>query len=117
MGIQYFLTYADNNAIEFFKKQGFNEKGYMPQGRWKGYIKDYNGSTMMQCQIVHDVDYVNISEILKQQRDAIIEKIHSVINLKVQPGLNFAEGRVFEFDEIPGLKEAGWTLKTYDQAK
>ncbi|TNV79552.1 hypothetical protein FGO68_gene3569 [Halteria grandinella] len=118
VGIQYFLTYADNNAIEFFKKQGFNEKGYMPQGRWKGYIKDYNGSTMMQCQIVRDVDYVNISEILKQQRDAIIAKIKSVINLKVQPGLVF-EGRKgpYEFDEIPGLKEAGWTIKTYEQAK
>ena len=43
------MTYADNNATEFFKKQGFNQKGYMPEPRWKGYIKDYNGSTMMQC--------------------------------------------------------------------
>jgi histone acetyltransferase len=46
-GLQYFLTYADNNAIEFFRKQGFNQKGYMPENRWKGFIKDYNGSTMM----------------------------------------------------------------------
>jgi histone acetyltransferase len=22
-GIQYFMTYADNNAIEYFRKQGF----------------------------------------------------------------------------------------------
>ena len=41
------MTYADNNATGFFKKQGFNQDGYMPEGRWKGYIKDYNGSTMM----------------------------------------------------------------------
>jgi histone acetyltransferase len=81
-GIQYFMTYADNNAIEFFKKQGFNKEEYMPQSRWKGYIKDYNGSTLMQCKIMRDVDFVNISEILKQQRDAIIAKIHSVISLK-----------------------------------
>ena len=40
-GIQYFLTYADNNAIEFFSKQGFNDKGNMPESRWKNYIKEY----------------------------------------------------------------------------
>lgn len=55
----------------------------MPEARWRGYIKDYNGSTMMQCQIVKDVDYVNISEILLQQREAIINKINQVINRKV----------------------------------
>ena len=33
-------------------------------------------------------------------------------------GLKFSEGKSeYEFDEIPGLKEAGWTLKTYEQAK
>jgi hypothetical protein len=25
LGMQYFATYADNNAIEFFKKQGFTK--------------------------------------------------------------------------------------------
>ena len=51
--IHYFLTYADNNAIEYFRKQGFQKQPtpprFMPETRWKGYIKDYNGSTMMQC--------------------------------------------------------------------
>lgn len=61
----------------------------MPEARWKGYIKDYNSSTMMQCMIVKDIDYVNISEILQQQRDALIAKINSVINKRVYPGLKF----------------------------
>ena len=120
-GLQYFLTYADNNATEFFKKQGFNQKGYMPETRWKGYIKDYNGSTMMQCQIVKDVDYVNISDILRQQREAIIRRIHAVINKKIYEGLKFEEAdsrkQALSFDEIPGLKEAGWSLKAYEEAK
>jgi histone acetyltransferase len=68
-GLQYFLTYADNLAIEFFKKQGFNQKWYMPEPRWKGYIKDYSGSTMMQCLIHKDIDYVNLSDTLKAQKD------------------------------------------------
>lgn len=118
-GIQYFLTYADNNATGFFKKQGFNQDGYMPEGRWKGYIKDYNGSTMMQCQIVKDVDYSNISQILQLQKEAIINKINSIINKRIYPGLKFVEGddRTYAFDEIPGLKEAGWTQKAYEQVK
>ncbi len=92
----------------------------MPEPRWKGYIKDYNGSTMMQCQIVKDIDYVNISEILRQQRDSIISKILDVINQQVHPGLKWAEEEKrdeFEFDEIPGLREAGWTKKSYELAK
>jgi histone acetyltransferase len=90
----------------------------MPESRWKGYIKDYNGSTMMQCKIVRDVDYSNISNILQQQRDTIIAKINSVINQRIYPGLKFSgENDSYDFDEIPGLKEAGWTHRSYDIAR
>lgn len=51
----YFLTYADNNAIEYFRKQGFTKCPTLPESRWKGYIKDYNGSTMMQCTVQRHV--------------------------------------------------------------
>ena len=27
----------------------------MVEHRWKGFIKDYNGSTMMQCKIERDI--------------------------------------------------------------
>lgn len=64
-----------------------------------------------------DIDYVNVSEILRQQRDAIMAKINSLINKRVYPGLKFEGDRPFDFEEIPGLKEAGWTPKSYEQAK
>ena len=63
---------------------------------------------------------MNISEILRQQRDCIIAKILDVINKQVHQGLKWSEEEKreeFEFDEIPGLKEAGWTKKSYDLAK
>lgn len=41
----------------------------MPEARWKGYIKDYNGSTMMQCIIHKNIDYVNISQTIRNQKD------------------------------------------------
>jgi len=73
-GIDYFLTYAfgfhvgkpstmfvasfrcaDNYAIGYFKKQGFTQHITMPKDRWFGYIKDYDGSTLMECKINQNV--------------------------------------------------------------
>lgn len=64
--LHYFLTYADNNAIEYFRKQGFTKCPTMPESRWKGYIKDYNGSTMMQCKIHGDTQYSTVYEDIRK---------------------------------------------------
>ncbi len=40
------------------------------------------------------------------------------MNKQVYPGLNFSEEekrQEFDFDEIPGLREAGWTKAAYEQ--
>jgi hypothetical protein len=34
IGIHYFLTYADNYAIGYFKKQGFSKQLSMPREQW-----------------------------------------------------------------------------------
>ncbi len=34
-GIEYFITYADNYAIGYFKKQGFTKAISMPKGRYQ----------------------------------------------------------------------------------
>ena len=74
----------------------------------------------MQFEIIKDIDYANIYSILRQQRDSIIAKILEVINKQVHPGLQFDEEEKkreepLEFDEIPGLREAGWTKPAYEQ--
>jgi len=76
--LNYFLTYADNNAIEYFRKQGFTKCPTMPEARWKGFIKDYNGSTMMQCKIERDVKHQTIYEDVRKQRDVSQSTIDSV---------------------------------------
>jgi histone acetyltransferase len=48
-GIQNFLTYADNYAIGYFKKQGFTTDITLEKALWMGYIKDYEGGTLMQA--------------------------------------------------------------------
>ena len=70
----------------------------------------------MQCRIIKDVDYVNISETLRKQKEAIIDKINEVMLKKRFDGLAFT-GDVYAFEEIPGLTEAGWDAKAYEEAK
>ena len=93
----------------------------MPETRWKGYIKDYSGSTMMQCKIHNGIDYAEISNTIKEQRAFVINKIHYIMNRQIYPVLDFATKRdqdfSFEFHEIPGLLEAGWTKKDYEEVK
>ena len=62
--ITHFLTYADNYAIGYFEKQGFTKQVTLPQNQWKGYIKDYDGGTLMEC-IIHDqMNYLRVREML-----------------------------------------------------
>ena len=69
------MTYADNLALGYFRKQGFSKDCRMPPDRWKGYIKDYEGGTMMECFIHPTIDYARVSDIIKKQKEVIINRI------------------------------------------
>ncbi|AFZ80086.1 hypothetical protein BEWA_029360 [Theileria equi strain WA] len=118
-GIEYFLTYADNFAIGYFRKQGFSQKITMPRERWFGYIKDYDGGTLMECYISPNINYLRLSEMLSRQKAVVMQCIEAIKPLKVYDGLTvFAESSkdsqkkprcTLVPSEIPGLIEAGWT--------
>jgi histone acetyltransferase len=113
--MMYFLTYADNFAVGYFKKQGFTKDITLDRSVWAGYIKDYEGGTIMQCTLLPKVDYVKVKEIAAMQREAILSKIrqksksHMVHNglPQFQPGQ--PGGIVLDPRDVPGLKESGWT--------
>jgi N-acetylglutamate synthase-like GNAT family acetyltransferase len=110
--LEYFLTYADNYAIGYFQKQGFSKNIAMPKERWVGYIKDYDGGTLMECYIHPGMDYHNVSQVVAKQRSFIYEQLR----LKSQsgvvyPGLEMFNdgGRLQSVMEAPGVQAAGWT--------
>jgi len=110
-GIDHFLTYADNYAIKYFAKQGFSKVLSMCPDRWKGWIKDYDGATLMECAIAREVNYLQLSELLAAQRHAVFERVSLISGThKVYPGIN-----TFPMDpsQIPGLAEAGWNAAQY----
>lgn len=110
--ILYFLTYADEYAIGYFKKQGFSKDIKVPKSRYLGYIKDYEGATLMECELNPRIPYTELSHIIKKQKEIIkklIERKQAQIR-KVYPGLTcFKEGvRQIPIESVPGIRETGW---------
>jgi histone acetyltransferase len=40
-----------------------------------GYIKDYDGGTLMECYIHPAMDYMNVNNIVKKQRAFIMQRV------------------------------------------
>ncbi|EQB51886.1 hypothetical protein CGLO_08526 [Colletotrichum gloeosporioides Cg-14] len=59
--VMHFLTYADNYAIGYFKKQGFTKEITLDKSVWMGYIKDYEGGTIMQCSMLPRIRYLEMA--------------------------------------------------------
>ncbi|XP_063308365.1 histone acetyltransferase KAT2B isoform X1 [Pelobates fuscus] len=116
-----FLTYADEYAIGYFKKQGFSKDIKVPKARYVGYIKDYEGATLMGCELNPRIPYTEFSVIIKKQKEIIkkmIERKQAQIR-KVYPGLScFKEGvRQIPIESIPGIRETGWKPSIKERSK
>uniref|UniRef100_A0A4X2M6U7 Histone acetyltransferase n=1 Tax=Vombatus ursinus TaxID=29139 RepID=A0A4X2M6U7_VOMUR len=116
-----FLTYADEYAIGYFKKQGFSKDIKVPKTKYVGYIKDYEGATLMGCELNPRIPYTEFSVIIKKQKEIIkklIERKQAQIR-KVYPGLScFKDGvRQIPIESIPGIRETGWKPSGKERGK
>jgi histone acetyltransferase len=109
-----FLTYADNYAIGYFKKQGFSKEITLEDDKYKGYIKDYDGGTLMECVLRPEINYLDVQGMTKIQRAKVYEKIKEISNSHIiHKGLDFSHGKTYEFSKIKGLKDLpGFKPKT-----
>lgn len=41
----------------------------MPKSRYLGYIKDYEGATLMECELNPRIPYTELSHIIKRQKE------------------------------------------------
>lgn len=135
--INHFLTYADNYAVGYFRKQGFSKEISFDRERWVGYIKDYEGGTIMMCKMLPKVKYVEVHQMLADQKavgsissfpaifksrwkaetrcQAVLAKIRTISRSHiVHPGLDIFKNRKpgqqlkLDKDKVPGLAESGW---------
>jgi len=127
-GIDYFITYADNYAIGYFKKQGFTKVITMPKSRYHGLIKDYDGANMMECYIHPSINYTRIPDMVHAQREFILTRIRAVSrsdktiypplrpnwNPRPTPTSDPTPNRGTEAAvramAVPGVSAAGWAL-------
>jgi histone acetyltransferase len=119
-GLDHFVTYADNFAIGYFKKQGFHMQISMYKERWAPHIKDYEGATVMECYINPNIDYLDIPAMVARQRKVVQDKVASMTRHDVvQPGLqHFKTGvKKIELDQIPGVMQGGFSYESHLQGR
>ncbi|KAF8904446.1 hypothetical protein CPB84DRAFT_1845394 [Gymnopilus junonius] len=113
--MMHFLTYADNYAVGYFEKQGFSKDISLDRSVWAGYIKDYEGGTIMQCTMLPKIDYLDKQAVFKIQQEAVMTKIRQMSKSHiVHPGLpQFQPGAppdvTVDPKDVPGLRETGWS--------
>mmetsp|Transcript_6631 Transcript_6631/g.11975 ORF Transcript_6631/g.11975 Transcript_6631/m.11975 type:complete len:531 (+) Transcript_6631:127-1719(+) len=104
MGLDFLLTCADNAAVPYFKKQGFSKRITLPKELWQGYIKDYEGVTLMECKLHDKVNYLNIPAYIKAQKMALIERLKEMsCSHIVFPGIDVTKTGGIPVQDIPGL--------------
>lgn len=126
--VYHFLTYADQYAIGYFKKQGFTKEIKISSSQYTGFIKDYEGATLMDCQLKPEIVYTLFSCIIRKQKDIVkklIEQKQAEMTQTFAGLPSFKESGIREqldLDSIPGIKETGLDLqsekivgKSYDE--
>lgn len=111
-GLRHFLTYADEHAIGYFKKQGFSKDITLARPIYTGFVKEYDKATLMHCELNPSIVYTQFTAVIQKQREILKELIaqrHNEVQ-KPRPGLTcFKEGvRSIPVESIPGLREIGW---------
>ena len=83
-GVNHFLTYADKYAIGYFKKQGFGKSIKLFKHNYQGFIKTYEGATLMGCELDPKIVYTEFSAVdLRKKQSEIRKKRDKIENNKV----------------------------------
>jgi hypothetical protein len=53
----------------YFKKQGFSKEIKLPKSVYNGYIKDYEGATLMGCELNPRIIYTEFTAIIRKQKE------------------------------------------------
>ncbi|KAL8387268.1 hypothetical protein RB595_010036 [Gaeumannomyces hyphopodioides] len=112
--IMHFLTYADNYATGYFQKQGFTKDITLDKSIWQGYIKDYEGGTLMQCSMLPRIRYLEVGRMLHKQKETVQAKIRPMSRSHIvhqPPKLWALNGTPSPIDplSIPAIRATGWS--------
>ncbi|KAL3474869.1 putative histone acetyltransferase [Aspergillus californicus] len=111
--VMHFLTYADDYATGYFQKQGFSKVITLDRAVWMGYIKDYEGGTLMHCAMVPRIRYLEVGRMLLKQKAAVQAKIRGLSRNHIihPPPRQWTTNRVItpiNPSSIPAIHATGW---------
>ena len=49
--------------------QGFSKDIKLPRSQYLGYIKDYEGATLMGCDLCPRINYTDFSRVIRKQKE------------------------------------------------
>lgn len=105
--------------IGYFKKQGFSQDIKLARPVYMGYIKKYEGATLMHCELHPSLVYTQFSSVIRKQKKITKELIaqNQQDGQKIYNGLTFFKEKVrsIPLESIPGLLESGWKPQTRTQ--
>ena len=58
--------------MELLVLQGFSKEIKIPKTKYVGYIKDYEGATLMGCELNPRIPYTEFSVIIKKQKEVSV---------------------------------------------
>lgn len=53
----------------YFKKQGFSKDIQLARSVYQGYIKDYEGATLMGCELNPNIVYTEFTAVIRRQKE------------------------------------------------
>ena len=117
-GYKHLLTFADEFAVGYFLKQGFSSDIKLPREHYEGFIKDYEGATLMECQLEPSIPYTHIAMGVRQAKrivEMIAERKKNEVGVK-RTGLScFGDGvKQIPIESIPGVVESGWNGENFE---
>ncbi|KAI9042142.1 Histone acetyltransferase GCN5 [Aspergillus affinis] len=81
--------------------------------RWIGYIKDYEGGTLMQCSKLPRVRYLEVGRMLLKQRECVLAKTRTISKNRIvhPPPQQWSSGVIALIDplSIPAIRATGWS--------
>ncbi|OHT15196.1 Histone acetyltransferase gcn5 [Tritrichomonas foetus] len=92
--IHHILVFADNSAIGFFERQGYNFTIPMDSQNYEYLIKYYDGATLMHCDVIDEYDYVRRHDLSEAMQKII------VASMTQQEVLKFTEYPITELNGI-----------------
>lgn len=111
--MMHFLTYADNCATGYFQKQGFTKEITLDKSIWMGYIKDYEGGTLMEYSMLPRIRYLEVGRMLLKQKEMVLAKMRTVSKSHIihPPPQQWANGVVTLIDplSIPAIRPTCWS--------